>query len=75
MPSSRMTYKYQATIPRAVREHLSLGAGDRVEFRIVRGRVVLEKALPHDPEYLKALEKTLAPEWSSKADTEAYRDL
>ncbi len=75
MPSSRMTSKYQATIPRTVREHLSLGAGDRLEFRIVRGRVVLEKALPHDPEYLQALERTLGGEWSSRTDDEAYRDL
>jgi len=70
-----MTTKYQATIPKRVREHLALGAGDRITFRIVRGKVVLEKAQAHDLSYLKALERSLGPEWNSKADDEAYRDL
>lgn len=75
MESSRLTTKYQATIPRKVRDHLALAAGDRITFRIVRGKVVIEKTPPHDPSYLEALEGTLSPEWNSKADAEAYDDL
>lgn len=73
--SSRLTTKYQATIPRNVREHLALAAGDRISFRIVRGRVVIEKTPPHDPSYLQALDDALSPEWASKEDGEAYDDL
>lgn len=70
-----MTTKYQATIPRKVRDHLGLSSGDRVAFRVVRGRVLLEKAPAHDPSYLKALENELSAEWNSKADDTAYADL
>lgn len=73
--SSRLTTKYQATIPKRVRELLSLGAGDRVAFRVVRGRVVLEKAPAHDPSYLEAMERVLRPEWGSRADDDAFADL
>ncbi|MBI5600223.1 MAG: type II toxin-antitoxin system PrlF family antitoxin [Gemmatimonadetes bacterium] len=75
MESSRLTTKYQATIPRKVREHLALAAGDRITFRFVRGRVVIEKTPPHDPSYLQALDGALSSEWSSKEDDEAYDDL
>lgn len=75
MESSRLTSKYQATIPKSVREHLALGAGDRITFRIVRGKVLIEKTPPHDPSYLEALENALGPEWNSPADAEAYDDL
>jgi AbrB family looped-hinge helix DNA binding protein len=73
--SSRLTTKYQATIPKKVREQLALTAGDRIVFRIGRGRVVIEKMPPHDPSYLEALESALGPEWSSREDDEAYDDL
>ena len=32
MPVSTLTIKYQATIPKPVREALQLAAGDRIEF-------------------------------------------
>ena len=74
MPMSTMTTKYQATIPKQVRETLQLGAGDRVEFLIDRGAVRLRKAPPISDE-LHALEATLAPEWNSDEDDSAYADL
>ena len=74
MPVSTMTTKYQATIPKQVRETLQLGAGDRVEFVIHRGAVRLRKAPPVADE-LHALEATLAPEWNSDEDDSAYADL
>jgi AbrB family looped-hinge helix DNA binding protein len=74
MPVSRLTYKYQATIPRQVREALGLAAGDRVEFLVADGDVRVRKAPPSDGE-LAALEAALAPEWGSREDDEAYAGL
>lgn len=74
MPSSTMTSKYQATIPREVREALDVGAGDRIDFVIEPTGVRVRKAARMDPE-LNALESTLAPEWNSEADDDAFRDL
>jgi hypothetical protein len=37
--------------------------------------VVIEKAPVHDPSYLEAMERVLSPEWTSKADEEAYGEL
>lgn len=75
MPVSTLTVKYQATIPKVVREVLALGAGDRVEFILEpSGEVRLRKALPELAE-LQALEATLAPEWESDADEIAYGRL
>ena len=74
MPVSTLTSKYQATIPRAVRDALALGAGDRIEFVIERDGVRVRRALPADVE-LQALEAALAPEWESAGDEAAYADL
>ncbi len=74
MPVSTLTTKYQATIPRQVRETLQLGAGDRIEFVIERGAVRVRKARPVSEE-LHALEATLAPEWNSDEDDAAYANL
>lgn len=74
MPVSTLTSKYQATIPREVREALSLGAGDRIEFVIEKDSVRVRRARPADEE-LQELEATLAPEWDSARDDAAYADL
>ncbi len=75
MPVSTMTSKYQATIPKRVREVLALGAGDRVEFFIeAGGDVRLRKAAPQDAD-LRALEATLSPEWDSADDDAAFAGL
>ena len=50
--------KYQATIPRAVRDALALGAGDRIEFVIGDDGVRVRRAPATDAE-LRALEATL----------------
>jgi len=74
MPESKMTSKYQATIPRPVRDRLGLGAGDRIEFVIEEDGVRVRKAIPADTE-LASLEATLAPEWDSEEDDVAFADL
>lgn len=71
---SKVTVKYQATIPREVREFLGVRQGDAVEYRIEKGEVKLKRVTTPDTEYLKAVQKTLT-EWDSKADDDAFRDL
>jgi len=71
---SRLTSKYQATIPRPAREALGLAPGDTVAFVVSGGRVWLRRALPFDREFARAAEQTLG-EWQSAEDDEAYRDL
>lgn len=72
--TSKVTQKYQATIPQAIRKKLAIEKGDRVIFEIEDEKVVLKKISPLDWEYLESLSATLG-EWSSEADEEAYRDL
>lgn len=44
MPTSTLTSKGQATIPKQIREALRLQPGDRVEFILEEDRVVLRRA-------------------------------
>jgi AbrB family looped-hinge helix DNA binding protein len=71
---SRLTRKYQATIPQPVRKALRLEAGDAVAFDVDGEHVRVRKARPVDLAFARALERTL-PEWSSVEDDDAYRDL
>jgi len=71
---SRLTSKYQATVPAEVRENLGLKAGDALQFDVTPNGVVLTKATDQDLEFARALTGTLS-EWSSAADEDAYRDL
>jgi len=72
--TSKVTQKYQATIPQAVRKKLEIEKGDRIIFEIEDEKVILKKASSPDWEYLESVSATLS-EWSSDADEEAYRDL
>lgn len=72
--TSKLTQKYQATIPELVRRRLHLKAGDSIAFEIDGDDVHLRKAQPIDLAFVRSLEGTLT-EWSSDADEEAYRDL
>jgi AbrB family looped-hinge helix DNA binding protein len=74
--TSKLTSKYQATIPALVREALDLHAGDAVAFDIQPDDgVQVRKATSFDVEFARALEPALASEWLSPADEEAWRDL
>ena len=57
--TSKVTQKYQATIPQAVREKLAIGKGDRIIFEIENEKVVLKKLSSVDCEYLESLSATL----------------
>lgn len=73
--SSKITSKYQATIPKAVRDLLKLRAGDTVIFEIVDGKtIIVKKATPLDLQYLKSIQNTLT-EWNSAYDEEDYEHL
>ncbi len=71
---SRLTKKYQATIPAPVREVLHLRQGDMIAFDVENGRVTLRRAEPLDREFARAVEATLG-EWLSPEDDEDYRGL
>lgn len=71
---SKVTSKYQATIPLEIRKKLGLKPGDAVVFEIENDVVTVRRATAFDVEYAKALEGTLS-EWLTREDEEAYRDL
>ena len=71
---SKLTKKYQATVPALVRKKLKLNAGDVIAFDIDKETIRLRKAMPLDIEFSSALVPTLS-EWESKNDEEAYNDL
>lgn len=71
---SRLTSKYQATIPRPVRERLGVGTGDSIAFVVENDRVWVRRAEPLDWEFARALSGTMG-EWLSPADEDAYREL
>lgn len=71
---SKVTSKYQATIPKEVREFLGVRQGDTVAYEIEGDEVKLRRASPLDLAYHGAVAATLT-EWNSKADDDAYRDL
>jgi AbrB family looped-hinge helix DNA binding protein len=73
--SSKLTSKYQATIPAKVRDCIGLKAGDSIAFEITNDKKVILRKVTHlDHEFAKALEGTLS-EWLSEYDEEAYNDL
>lgn len=72
--TSKLTRKFQATIPMAVRKVLHLGAGDAIAFDIDDGEIRLRKARPIDLEWSRAVQANLE-EWGGEADEEAYRGL
>jgi AbrB family looped-hinge helix DNA binding protein len=75
LASSRVTQKFQTTIPAKVRKLLGIKSGDLIGFEArEKGEVVIRKATPLDVAFAKSVEGTLS-EWTSKEDEEAYRDL
>ena len=71
---SRLTGKYQATVPASVRRTLGVGAGDRIAWEVDGDTVVLRRAAPKDDGFVAALSDTLS-EWSSPEDEAAWHDL
>ena len=74
LQTSKLTTKYQATVPTSVRKVLQLKAGDMLGFEIIGDEVKLRRATPLDLAFTEALEGTLA-EWGGKEDDLAFRGL
>jgi antitoxin PrlF len=74
LQTSRLTTKYQTTVPTSVRKVLQLKAGDMVGFEIEGNEVRLRRATPLEMAFMQALEGTLA-EWPSEQDDRAFKDL
>ena len=72
--SSRLTQKFQTTIPAKIRKVLGISGGDLLGFEVRDGEVVVRKAEPMDVIFAKSVEGTLS-EWASAEDEEAYGDL
>jgi antitoxin PrlF len=72
--TSKLTSKFQATVPLPVRKALHLKAGDLVGFEIEGNEVRLRRATPLDLAFTQALEGTLSV-WSSKEDDKAFKGL
>ena len=76
MNASKVTTKGQVTIPKEVRERLRVGAGDVIAYEFLEnGLMVVRKMEPFDAGWHRALSTTLADEWNSPEDTEAFDDL
>jgi len=72
---SKLTSKYQTTVPAAVREALDLEKGDVLAFEVSDGgAVTVRKAVALDQAFADALQSQLS-EWASDEDDEAYRGL
>lgn len=74
LQTSKLTSKFQATVPLPVRKALHLKAGDILGFEIEGDEVRLRRATPLDLAFTQALEGTLS-EWSSKEDDKAFKGL
>ena len=76
MNASKITAKGQVTIPKEVRERLRVGAGDVLVYEFQEnGLVALRKMEPFDAGWHRALSTTVADEWNSPEDDEAFGDL
>ena len=75
MAHTKITSKYQATIPKEIRKALKLQVGDIIIFEVLDdGSIVLKKATPLDITFTKSLNSTLS-EWNSENDQEDFSDL
>lgn len=73
--ASRLTSKYQATVPREIRRHLHLKKGDQILYELLPDdTVIVRKTSPLDLHYLEALNTTMN-EWETEEDEQAYKNL
>jgi antitoxin PrlF len=75
MEMSRVTSKYQATVPADVRAALGVTAGDRIAWKVEGDFATVSKVEPLDKSWHDAVSATFADEWLSEEDEELFRDL
>ena len=73
MITSKVTSKFQTTIPKKIREKLDIHSNDTIVFEIEDDHTIIRKVNVVDTGYLKAMESTLE-EWNSEEDS-VYDDL
>jgi antitoxin PrlF len=75
MEYSKVTSKFQATVPADIRAALGISAGDTIAWAVQNGTATV-RLLPKD---LKGWDPltwlSFADEWLSPEDEEAFRDL
>ncbi len=71
MKFPKLTSKYQATIPKEIRDFLDLKPGDSITFQIADNNIVIKKTKNFDKAYMQVLNQTLS-EWESENDEEAF---
>ncbi len=75
METSKVTSKFQATVPADVRAALGIKSGDTLAWE-VSGGVATVRLLPKDLKGWDALNwLSFSDEWLSPEDEEAFRDL
>ena len=74
MQLAKISARGRLTIPKSVREAVSLGAGDVIAFEIEGDHVVVRKVNEGKSDYLGDFPQVLS-EWSSPEDEEAWGDL
>lgn len=55
MPTATLTTKGQTVVPKAIREHLGVGPGDRLDFIVLDGGEVVVRPAVTDIRQLKGL--------------------
>jgi antitoxin PrlF len=78
MEFSKVTSKFQATVPADVRAALGIKAGDTVAWEVADGVVSVRRAQrPQvaDQSWMALANESFADEWMSPEDEEAFRHL
>ena len=73
-PTSRFTSNWRTTIPREVRQKLSLRPGDVLVYELDEDEVRARKQAPLDVAHLRAVQTALC-EWDSPEDAAAFDGL
>ena len=73
-PTSRFTSNWRTTIPREVRQKLSLRPGDVLVYELDEDEVRARKQAPLDVAHLRAVQTALC-EWDSPEDAAAVDGL
>lgn len=73
--TGKMTTKGQLTVPKEIRDQLGLDAGVELVFFVDGSGLRIEKAKPFDVAWHRFTQASMAEEWDSPEDEEAFRDL
>lgn len=71
---SKVTSKYQASIPKDIRKKLGINTGDYIKFVAAGDNIIIKKVSSLDKDFLKLMENNLQ-EWNSKEDDKQFAYL